>query len=339
MKRYKTIFTTERSERHQQAALDAAPDQLDIYMLREPDEETLQNHLQDAVYLISERRGTLDAALIRAAPELKLILRPGSMTYDIDLEAAGQAGISVCYWPDGFVIRVAEHIVMQMLALLKKQQENQQITLQTSPDWRESRRTDENTFAYNWSGRQHISGLQGKTIGISGFGEIGTELARRLHGWDCTLLYNKRTRFPAYVETALGITYVDKTMLYRHSDIIVNLLPYSPETALSIDRAVFKQMKAGVFIVHAGSGSVIDENALAEAIQSGQVAGAALDTYEYEPIKADNPLIELAKSGCNVLLTPHIAGGTHDGGQHHRADLYTNIIHHMQGKSLRYQVV
>ena len=96
MFRHKTIFTTERGHRHQQAALQAAPDMLDITMLRSPDRATLLQHLPEAEYWISERVGVIDAELIRAAPRLKLILRLGSLTYDIDTEAAKQAGVIVC---------------------------------------------------------------------------------------------------------------------------------------------------------------------------------------------------------------------------------------------------
>jgi D-3-phosphoglycerate dehydrogenase len=107
MTRHKTIFTTERGQRHQQAALRAAPVSLDITMVRQPDKATLCSLLAEAEYLISERAGLIDAELIRAAPHLKLILRLGSLTYDIDVAAARAAGVAVCYWPVGSVIRVA----------------------------------------------------------------------------------------------------------------------------------------------------------------------------------------------------------------------------------------
>ena len=87
-----------------------------------------------------------------------------------------------------------------------------------------------------------------------------------------------------------------------------------------------------------GSGSVIDEAALAEAIESGQLAGAALDTFEWEPIKADNPLIALAKAGYNVLLTPHIAAGANAAAAQERMGDYTNIVNHINNRPLQYRV-
>jgi phosphoglycerate dehydrogenase-like enzyme len=159
MTRYKTVFTTERGHRHQQIALNAAPDNLDITMLRQPDKTTLLPHLAEADYFVSERTGVIDAEMIQAAPKLKLILRLGSLTYDIALDAAKAAGVAVCYWPVGSVIRVAEHLVMQMLALSKKLGETEAIALAAGAEWGESKRTDEDTFAYNWSNRQNVEGL------------------------------------------------------------------------------------------------------------------------------------------------------------------------------------
>ena len=142
-----------------------------------------------------------------------------------------------------------------------------------------------------------------------GFGEIGAELARRLAGWEVTLLYNKRRRLPESLEAELSLTYVDIDTLFSQSDYLANLLPYFPCTDLLINAGYFAKMKDGACLVSCGSGSVIDEADLAEAINAGKLGGAALDTFEWEPIKADNPLIALAKAGYNVLLTPHTAAG------------------------------
>jgi phosphoglycerate dehydrogenase-like enzyme len=339
MTRYKTVFTTERGHRHQQAALEAAPEMLDVTMVRQPDKATLMQHLAGAEYLISERIGAIDAEIIQAAPALKLILRLGSLTYDIDTAAAQAAGVIVCYWPVATVIRVAEHVILQMLALSKKLRETEAIALEASPHWSESRRTDEDTFAYNWSNRQNVEGLWRKTIGILGFGEIGAELTRRLKGWGCTVLYNKRRRLPEKVETELEMASTDLDSLLARSDYLVNLLPYFPETELMIDAGFFERMKDGASLVSCGSGSVINEADLARAIKSGKLNGAALDTYEWEPIKADNPLIPLAKAGYNVLLTPHIAAGSTATAAIERANDYTNIVNHIAGRPILNRVV
>jgi lactate dehydrogenase-like 2-hydroxyacid dehydrogenase len=169
-------------------------------------------------------------------------------------------------------------------------------------------------------------------------GEIGTELARRLQNWGCTLIYNKRRRLPGHVEAELGLTYVDRDILFAQSDYIANLLPYFPDTDKVINADSFASMKDGAGIVSCGSGSVIDEAALAEAIKSGKLGGAALDTFEWEPIKADNPLITLAKADYNVLLTPHIAAGATAAAHLQRQGDYTNILNHINGTPLQYRV-
>jgi phosphoglycerate dehydrogenase-like enzyme len=336
---YKTVFITERGHRHQQAARQAAPPVLDIAMLRQPDRTTLAAAVTEADYLISERAGAIDADLIRGAPHLKLILRLGSLTHDIDVNAAREAGVIVCSWPVGSVIRVAEHMVMQILALVKKLREVEAVALSASREWGESKRTDEDTFAYNWSRRDGIGGLWGRTVGILGFGEIGVELARRLVGWGVRLLYNKRRRLPAAVEQELGLTHVEVDALLAESDIVANLLPYFSNTDLSIGADAFARMKEGAWLVSCGSGSVIDEAALAEALHNGRLAGAALDTFEWEPLKDDNPLIALARAGYNVLLTPHTAAGVSSAAANERAQDYTNILAHIEGKPIRYRVV
>jgi lactate dehydrogenase-like 2-hydroxyacid dehydrogenase len=263
------------------------------------------------------------------------------MVYDIDLKAAAEAGVAVCTQPVGGVIRVAEHLVMQILVLAKKIQEAQKIALEASPQWGQSHRTDEDTFAYNWSGRTGIGQIWQRTIGIIGFGEIGIEFARRMRSWGCTILYNKRTRLPTQVEDDLKVTYVPPETLYARSDFLVNLLPYFPGTDMLLNDSVFQQMKTGACLVSCGSGSTIDEAALAEALRSKNLAGAALDTFEYEPIQINNPLILAAKDGYNVLLTPHIAAGSADqpAQRHDRASDYSNIVRYLNHNPLEHRVV
>ena len=340
-KKHQVIFTTDRGVRHQQDALSAAPENLAITMLRRPDKASLIAHLSSAEYLISERNGTIDADIIQSAPHLKLIQRLGSMTHDIDCKAAEERGISVCYWPLDMVIRVAEHVIMQLLTVGKKLREVESVALDASPEWCQSKRTDEDSFVYNWSNRIDVNQLWQRTIGILGFGEIGVEVARRLKNWGCTLLYKKRNRLPGNAEVDLGLTFDEAEEIYWQCDYLINLLPYHPSTDMLINADVFSLMKEGAFLVSCGSGSVIDEVALAEAVKSGKLAGAALDTFEWEPIKADNPLISAAKQGYNILLTPHTAAGTPQSKEPapSRKQDYSNILNHLQGKPLLYQIV
>jgi phosphoglycerate dehydrogenase-like enzyme len=342
---HKVLFLTERSPRHQQSALASAPPELSITLLRCPPRSEILRHLADAEFLITERAGQIDAELIAAAPRLRLIQRLGSLTYDIDIAAARRAGVAVCAWPIRGCILVAEHMMLQLLALAKRLPEVN--TLATAAgDWgRPSLRTDENIFAYNWSGRLGVESIAEKTVGILGFGEIGVELARRLRPFlPAQILYHKRRRLPPAVEQELGLTYAERDALIAQSDFLCCLLPYSPETNLLLNAELFARMKRGAFVVHCGSGSVIDEAALADAIRTGQLGGAALDTFEYEPIRPDNPLLALARDpAMNVVLTPHTAAGTARRGDHPNARPrqtdYLNIQRLLRGEPLLHRIV
>jgi phosphoglycerate dehydrogenase-like enzyme len=310
--KHKVLFLTDRGQWHQRAALDAAPPELAVTMLRRPPKDKVLRILPEVEFLISERSGQIDAAMIAAGQRLRLIQRLGSLTHDIDLEAARAAGVPVAAWPVQVAIMVAEHMVMQMLALAKRLGEVAAIAREAGEWGRPSRRTDEDTFAYDWSKRGGIRRIYGQTVGILGFGEIGAELARRLRGFcPSRILYHKRTPLPVQAEQELGVTGASLEQVIGESDFLCMLLPYYPETDKLIDAWMLSRMKRGAFLVSCGSGSIIDEAALAQALWEGHLAGAALDTYEWEPIRPDNPLLPLAcDPAMNVLLTPHTAAGS-----------------------------
>jgi lactate dehydrogenase-like 2-hydroxyacid dehydrogenase len=205
-----------------------------------------------------------------------------------------------------------------------------------------SRRTDEDIFAYDWSLRPDIEGLYERTVGILGFGEIGAELARRLAGLaPACILYHKRRPLPPRAEEELRISYASLEQLVAESDFVCNLLPYSAETDGLIDARFLAAMKQGAFLVSAGSGSVVDEAALAAALRAGHLGGAALDTFEWEPIRPDNPLLPLARDPrANVLLTPHVAaGGWKDSARRtERRQDYENILRLLDGRPLLHRV-
>jgi phosphoglycerate dehydrogenase-like enzyme len=151
--KHPTLFLTDRSERHQQAALQAAPPELEVVMSRRPPREQIMSLLPQVEFLITERSGIVNAEMIKRAGRLRLIQRLGSLVYDIDLGAASAAGIPVCAVPVWGSMLVAEHMLMQMLALAKRLPEISAVAKGEYPQengstWGESRRTDENVFAY-----------------------------------------------------------------------------------------------------------------------------------------------------------------------------------------------
>lgn len=340
MTRHKTLFITHRGERHQQAALEAAPEELGITMLRSPSKQEIIEHIGDAEFLVTERTGTIDAEVIAAARNLRLIQRLGTQSWDIDLEAARQAGVPVCCMPVRTCILVAEHMLMLMLVLARRLRELVHITDEAG-DWgMPPKRCNENYFAFNWSGRRHIGSLLEGTIGIVGFGEIATELARRLRPFQCTVLYNKRRRLPERTESELGITYAEQDEIARASDYVGCLLPNLPELNQSIDGRFFSRMKKGAMFVHCGAPGVVNEEALIAAMRAGRVGGAALDCFTYEPLRPDDPLLELARDpAANLVLTPHVAAGTVAASREERVNDFANILASLNGDELRHRLV
>lgn len=335
MTRHNTLFITHRGLRHQRAALEAAPPELEITMRRTPSKEEIIELLPGKEFLITERTGEIDADIIAAGKNLRLIQRLGSQTYDIDLEAARAAGIPVCYLPVRSCIMVAEHMVLQMLALAKRLREVEDLTLEANDFGQPPKRCDEDTFAYNWTGRENLLGLWGATVGILGMGEIGTELARRLRGFGCTVLYNKRNPLPKAAERELNVQFAGVDDMLARSDYVCMLLPFFPETEQSLGRDFFAKMKPGSIFVSCGGSGVVDEDALAEALRSGHLYGAAVDTFTFEPIAPDDPLLTIARDRrANVLLTPHTAAGTVAAASDERYGDYTNLMRVLHGEPL-----
>ena len=341
-KQHPVLFLTDRGQYHQSVVLAAAPPELAVTMMRRPPKVEVIKALPAYEFLISERSGTVDADMIAAGRSLRLIQRLGSLTYDIDLEAARAAGTPVAAWPVETAIMVAEHMLTQMLVLAKRLGDVAAVASEAG-DWdRPSLRTDEDTFAYDWSRRSGVRPLYEQTVGILGFGEIGAELARRLRGFcPSAVLYHKRSRLPDHAERELGISYAPLEQVVAESDTLCMLLPYYSATDMLLDAGLLSTMKAGSFLVSCGSGSVIDEAALANAVRVGHLAGAALDTFEYEPIRPDNPLLPLARDpNSNVLLTPHTAAGSSadaDSDRTRKGD-YTNLVRVLRGQAPLHRV-
>lgn len=342
MVQYRVLFLTDRGERHQRAALDAAPPQLEVTIQRAPTAEALADLLPTAEFLVSERNQPVTATMIARARNLKLIVRLGSLYHDIDLDAARAAGIRVSAQPVLGAIYCAEHALLLMLALVKRLGRSLRAA-RAADHGQPARRTDEDVFAFNWLGYTDIGSLGSKTVSILGMGEIGVELARMLRVMRLdAVFYQKRTPYPPEVEQELGIRRAHSVeQLLKVADVVVSLLPYSPETDYlkggGLTAARIAEMKPGALLVHLGSGSVIDERAVVEALRAGRLGGAAFDTFEYEPLQPDHPLVALAHDpNANLLLTPHTAAAWVGGD---RSGDYAEIMRFIAGEPLRYAVV
>lgn len=327
---------TDRGQRHQRQAAEAAPEGLEIVMLRRPDPEHLRAALADAEIIISERNQAVTAQMLAVAPKLRYILRLGSLVHDIDLVAAHHARVRVSAQPVMDSILAAEHVLMMMLAVLRHLGRSLRAMTEPMPPV-PARKTDEDTFAYNWRGYRDLQPLLGKRVAVLGMGEIGIELIRRLAPFrPGTLWYHKRTPYPPAVEQALGLERVSFERCLRDTDVLVSLLPYAADTAHLLSATAFDMMPPHSVLVHAGSGGVIDEAALVSALSRRCIAGAALDTFEFEPLPPDHPLVELTRdSQANLLLTPHVASGSIPNS---REEDFAEIVRFLRGEPLRFEV-
>ncbi|MFM7321868.1 MAG: NAD(P)-dependent oxidoreductase [Armatimonadota bacterium] len=302
------LHLTERGDWHQQRFRAAAPSGITLIQRRPSLDPDWRSSLADVDVVVSERNVPVDAGAIDSARCLRLIVRLGSLAHDIAIDSAVRRGIVVSRQPVALCAACAEHALMLMLAVKRRLPELARLATEGDPD-RPPRVTDEDTFAFNWLGRTDLGCIAGSRICLLGMGEIGVELARRLRAFGSEVVrYVKRNRYPSAVETELGITWSPLDAALGGSDILVNLLPWSPETHRLLDADRLALLPAGAALVQVGSGGTLDEADLLAALASGAMSGAALDTFEWEPLPADHPLAIAGRNPASgVLLTPHVA--------------------------------
>ncbi|RJS88916.1 hypothetical protein CW700_06105 [Candidatus Bathyarchaeota archaeon] len=257
------------------------------------DEGDLLSQGLEADALITRGWIRVTREFLEAAHRLKVVAVHGVGTDHVDLEAAAEHEVLVFNTPTALTESVAEMTVALILSLLRRV---------VAADGAVRRGEWERKYS-DLVGVE----LMGKTVGILGLGRIGSAVARRLKGFDVNLLYYDKVE-RREVEEELGIRRVGLEELLSTSDIITLHVPLTPETHHMISSREFDLMKEGAYLVNLARGRVIDEEALTEALRSGKLAGAALDVFEEEPPRRDNPLLSLE----NVILTPHIGASTRE---------------------------
>ena len=254
----------------------------------EDGESDLAEIIGDFDAIVVRSATTLDASLIERATRLRVIGRAGVGVDNVDVEAATRRGIVVANAAESTVDSAAEHAIALMLALVRN-----------VPQAHAALK------AGTWD-RSRFTGIEvaGKTLGVLGLGRIGREVARRALGLGMRVVaYDPFVAAERFRE--LGVearSSLDE--LYAEADLVTLHLPLNDETRGLLGTEAFAQMKDGVRIVNAARGGLVDEEALADAIRSGKVAGAALDVFATEPYAG--PLLELPQ----VVVTPHLAGST-----------------------------
>jgi D-3-phosphoglycerate dehydrogenase / 2-oxoglutarate reductase len=249
---------------------------------------SLPSELADADALVIRSATKATAALLEKAPKLRVIGRAGVGVDNVDMDAATRRGVLVMNTPGGNAVSVAEHTIALMLGLARAvPQANASIQ---AGKWEKSA----------FSGTE----MRGKTIGLVGLGRVGTEVARRARGLEMKVVAYDPFVTPAVArEVEVELLPLDEVL--KQADVVSLHTSLSGSTEKMIDAAAIAKMKKGARLVNCARGELIDEAALAEALKSGALAGAAVDTFATEPPK-NSPLVGLP----NLIATPHIAGST-----------------------------
>jgi D-3-phosphoglycerate dehydrogenase / 2-oxoglutarate reductase len=231
------------------------------------------------------------ADVLEKAPKLRVIGRAGVGVDNVDLNAATAAGVLVMNTPGGNAVSVAEHTIALMLSMA-----------------RAIPQANASTRGGKWEKKKFMgTEVRGKTLGVMGLGSIGREVVRRALAFEMRVIACD-PYVTAQAAQDLGIDLVDAGKLYAESDYITLHLALTPETRNVISRDTIAHMKPGVRIINCARGELVDPDALKEAIESGKVAGAALDVFQPEPPPEGFPLFALD----SVVATPHIAGATEE---------------------------
>jgi len=290
---------------------------LDLVTCPEADDERLFGLLpQTEVIWHSIRRA--DAAMMDAAPKLRLIQKIGVGVNTIDIDAARDRGIAVCNLPGTNARAVAEHALLLMLAALRR-----------LPQFDAATRAGQG-WSLDPAMQDGLGELGGRTVGLIGYGEIPHVLAPVLVALGCRVLYTARTERPDAVATFVGLD-----ALLAQSDVVSLHVPLSDETANLIDAARLARMKPGAILVNTARGGLVDQAALMEALRTGRLAAAGLDVLAEEPADPADPLFGLR----NVVLTPHVAWITDGTFERSFALAAENVRRLAAGEALLHRVV
>lgn len=254
--------------------------------------DQLQAAVADKHALVCQLTDRIDAAVMDAASELKVIANVAVGFDNIDIPAATGRGILVTNTPGVLTDTTADLAFTLLMAAGRRIAEADRFL--RSGQW------------HQWE-IDLFSGhdIHGHTLGILGLGRIGLGMARRAQGFGMRVIYHDLERAAAEVENEYGIEYVDRETLFRDSDFLSVHVPLNDRTRHMVGSAEFELMKPTAVLVNTSRGPVVDEKALAEALESGRIASAGLDVFEDEPT-VEPRLLALE----NVVLVPHIGSAS-----------------------------
>jgi lactate dehydrogenase-like 2-hydroxyacid dehydrogenase len=278
--------------------------------------EILLEKVRDAEGLHVLVLDQVDAALLEAAPRLRVVSTSAVGVDNIDLKACTARGIPVGHTPVVVTEATADFAVALMLAASRRLWEAARYV--RNGQWKE------------WSPTLMIGNdLHGKTLGIVGLGRIGQAIARRARGFNLRILYHSRNR-QLQAEANLEAAYRSLHDLLEESDIVILSLPLTGETRQMIGEEALERMKPSAYLINVARGGVVDSDALYQALSNGKIRAAALDVTEPEPINTDHPLLTLD----NCLITPHIAPTTVETKALMTEMSVTNLLRGLRGEPL-----
>jgi phosphoglycerate dehydrogenase-like enzyme len=261
---------------------------VELYTTEAGSRDELLARLRGAPVVVNIRgRTRFTRDVLAALPGLRLISIWGTGTDNVDLQAAGELGITVMNTPAVSAPSVAEGTLALMLATARKVPA-----------------LDAAVKRGEWP-RGMVSALYGKTLGVLGTGAIGAHVARLGRGIGMNVIAWSFHPNPA-LAAEVPLRYVDKEELLREADVVSIHVRLTPATERMIGRAELALMKPTALLINTARGACVDEAALAEALHAGRIAGAGLDVFSIEPVPADNPLL----TAPNTVFTPHSAGVT-----------------------------
>ena len=277
----------------------------------------LKRRARDADALLTMVTDRVDAALIAAAPKLRVISNLAVGLDNIDIAAATAAGIAVGHTPGVLTEATADLAFALLMAAARRIAEG-----------------DREVRAGKWRtwGPAVLLGhdVFGATLGIIGWGKIGRAMAHRGSGFNMRVLYASRSS--EYGGSVAGATRVSMTRLLRESDFVSLHVPLTPQTKHLIGAKELALMKPGAILINTARGAVVDQHALYRSLKSGHLGGAGLDVTDPEPIARRDPLLKLP----NVVITPHIGSATYTT-RNKMADITTdNIIAVLEGRRPRF---
>ncbi len=272
---------------------------------------------QEAEILVSTFDYRVPREMIESMPKLKLIANFGAGYNNIDIDTCRERGIRVTNTPQPVVEPTAELAFALMIDIARRVSEFDRAV--------RSQLSEVSHFEGFGVMRNLSHSLYGKTLGIIGMGRIGQALARRAMASGMKILYFNRHKLPVEIEQKYEATYVDFQTLLQDSDFVSLNLPYTPDVHHIIGKPEFGMMKRSAYLINTARGAHVDEAALVEALQSGIIAGAAMDVYEHEP-SVSTALLSLP----NVVLSPHTGTGTWEGRIAMCENVTDNILAFMQ---------